>query len=258
MIFREAKEFNFKALQAFNESGLPRTFKAAATSTGYEIQMYDIIGSEETNSSTFAAALTEAGGGPVTIRLSSPGGSVFDGWTIYNQLRAYDGDTTVIVDGVAASIASCIALGAKTVLTSDTSMWMVHNAWKLTVGNASELRAEADVLDKIDENLAAIYAAKSGREPADWAAMMQAETWFTSAEAIKAGLADRISDAGPKKESRKALIDEMAIGILTVKDTRANLDIYTSDVIDQQTPENAVDTHARELRVRRAKAVQYN
>lgn len=225
-------DFSARAIEAFKASGLPQTFKVASNteSTGVEIQVYDIIGTDETNATTFAAALESANGAPVTIRLSSPGGNCFEGWTMFNSLRNYAGPTTVVVDGVCASIASVIALGADTVQTAETSLWMVHNAWLLTVGNAADLRAQATTLDKIDGNLRAIYSAKTKTDPQMWADKMAAETWFTADEALAIGLVDAI--AVPKKaEPSKAKasdsktyaeIDaaEIICGISTVNEVR--------------------------------------
>lgn len=117
---------------------------------------------------------------------------------MYNALRNYRGDTTVIVDGVAASIASVIALGAKKVLTQPRSMWMIHNAWLGVMGNSHELRAAADTLEKIDQNLVSIYANKTGQSRTVCADMMERETWFTSEEAMAVGLVDGIAETPPQ------------------------------------------------------------
>lgn len=198
-------DFSARAIEAFKASGLPQTFNVVrnAVSTGVEIQVYDIIGTDETNATTFAAALEAANGAPVAIRLSSPGGSVFEGLTMMNSLKNYSGPTTVIVDGVCASIASVIALGADTVQTAENSLWMVHNAWLLTLGNAADLRDTATTLDKIDGNLRAIYAAKTKTDPQMWADIMAKETWFTADEAMAIGLVDAIA-VPMKKEAPKA------------------------------------------------------
>lgn len=194
-------EFSAKIIEAFNKTGLPQLFQASTTSNGVEILMYDIIGSPECNGKVFAETLDAAAGAPLTIRLSSPGGNVFVGWEMYNSLKNYAGDSTVIVDGVCASIASIVALGADHVLTQDTSLWMIHNAWLGTTGNANELRDSAAILDKIDGNLRDVYAAKTGKPAELWAEYMANETWFSSSEAVEIGLVDSIAKAAPKATS---------------------------------------------------------
>jgi ATP-dependent protease ClpP protease subunit len=189
------KHFNPEALAKFAATGLPQGFKSANTPAGVEIQIYDIIGTEDCNEVSFSDALANAGGADVTIRLNSPGGSVFSGWAMFNALKEYAGQSTVIVDGVAASSASIVALGADKVLTQETSLWMVHNGWTITAGNADELRASAEILDKIDDNMKRIYAAKTNTDPETWVAIMANETWFSSSEAVKIGLADGIYEA---------------------------------------------------------------
>jgi ATP-dependent protease ClpP protease subunit len=197
-------DINARALDLFHATGLPQTFQASQTDNGMEIQMYDVIGSVETNAKTFSDALDLADGCPVTIRLSSPGGSVFDGWAMYNTLKEYGGETTCVVDGVCASIASVIALAADTVRTQSASMWMVHNAWLATIGNSQELRDTANTLDKIDVTLAGIYADKTNSDATRWADLMAKETWFTSDEALAAGLVDEVIPPAKPAKGAKA------------------------------------------------------
>ena len=202
MITKPLKEYSAKAMREFVNSELPKSFTAAQAGNGYEMTIYDVIGSDQTNAATFSEALAEADGAPITIRLSSPGGNVFEGLAMYNSLKNYEGDSTVVVDGVCASIATVFALGANRVLTQDASLWMAHCSWLLTVGNATDLRAEADTLEKIDGNLASIYASKTGQDAAAWRVMMSMETWFTSAEALAIGLVDGIAES-PAKPAAK-------------------------------------------------------
>lgn len=240
-------EFSAKIIEAFNKTGLPQLFQASTTSNGLEILMYDIIGSPECNGKVFAETLDAAAGAPLTIRLSSPGGNVFVGWEMYNTLKNYSGDSTVIVDGVCASIASIVALGADHVLTQDTSLWMIHNAWLGTTGNANELRDSADILDKIDANLRDIYAAKTGKAPEVWAEYMSAETWFSSSEAVAIGLVDKIAEAQPK-----AAVTIQPLNADTINEIRESLQLehvgqlFRSIQADKMKMERA-------LRVRRAK-----
>lgn len=132
----------------------------------------------------------------LTVRLNSPGGDYFEGVAIYNALRNHAAQVVVQVDGLAASAASVIAMAGDRLVMGRGTQLMIHNARTLAMGTAPDLRATADLLAKIDGDIAEFYAAKSGRaDLAAWRAAMDAETWYTAAEALAAGLADEIAAA---------------------------------------------------------------
>jgi ATP-dependent Clp protease protease subunit len=125
----------------------------------------------------------------VRVRLNSPGGDVFAGVAIANAIR--ERELPVIVDGVAASIASVIAASSPRVTMAAGAFLMIHRAWTQSVGNGDDMRETGAVLDKLDAMMAAIYSRKSGSGNADsWRAIMAAETWYSAAEAVDSGLAD--------------------------------------------------------------------
>ncbi|MGI5286634.1 head maturation protease, ClpP-related [Nonomuraea polychroma] len=128
----------------------------------------------------------------LTVRVNSPGGSVFQGVAIGNALRAHPASVTVRVEGLAASIASVIALAGDRLIMAPNSMFMIHDASGATWGDAAELRKMAEILDKISDNIADAYAAKAGGTRAEWRERMLAETWYTAEEAVEAGLADEL------------------------------------------------------------------
>lgn len=133
----------------------------------------------------------------VILRINSPGGEVFEGISILNMLRAHKASVTAVVDGLAASAASVIAAGCDETVMSPGTQMMIHSPWTFTLGNAAELRKDADRLDGIESSLIEIYQAKAG--DADWSALLAEETWYTAAEAVDAHLADRVAvipDAG--------------------------------------------------------------
>lgn len=131
--------------------------------------------------------------GDVTVRISSGGGDVYEGIDLMNALKNHDGKVTVIVESLAASAASFIAVGgADRVLMRPSSELMIHRAWTLTEGNADDARKTLADLERQDNKLAAIYAAKAGGEIHDWLDAMSAETWYTAEEAVAAGLADAV------------------------------------------------------------------
>jgi ATP-dependent protease ClpP protease subunit len=133
----------------------------------------------------------------IILRINSPGGEVFEGVSILNMLRAHKASVTAVVDGLAASAASVIAAGCDETVMSPGTQMMIHSPWTFDYGNAGDLRKTADRLDGIEASLIEIYQAKAG--DADWKQLLADETWYTAAETVTAGLADRVAvipDAG--------------------------------------------------------------
>jgi ATP-dependent protease ClpP protease subunit len=131
------------------------------------------------------------------VRVNSPGGSVFEGIAIANALRAHPANVTVQVDGLAASIASVIAMAGDRIEMAPNSMLMIHEASGVCMGDAAEMDKMSEVLGMISANIANAYAARTGGDPADWRAAMQAETWYLPDAAVEAGLADVALSAVP-------------------------------------------------------------
>lgn len=164
-----------------------------------EILMYGPIGEdfwEPENSITAKSIMSQLADmtGDVTVRISSGGGDVYAGIDIMNALKNYDGgEVTVIVESLAASAASFIAVGgADRVLMRASSELMIHRAWTWAEGNADEVAKTLKDLERQDTKLANIYAAKAGGTVEDWLAAMSDETWYTADEAVAAGLADEV------------------------------------------------------------------
>lgn len=183
-----------------NRTPLPRVsakvrVEAAAASDTAEIMLYDEIGFWGITANDFISSLNAISAPKLTVRINSPGGDVFDGLAIYNALKEYPGEVTTKIEGLAASAASFIALAGKRCLMAENSLLMCHRAWGMSIGNSSDMLETATILEKIDNQLAGIYAAKSGKLAADCMAMMAGEgkndgTWFDAAEAKAWGLVD--------------------------------------------------------------------
>lgn len=139
--------------------------------------------------------------GPITLRINSPGGDVFAARAVQAAMEAHDGEIVAHVDGYAASAASLIAVAADRCVMAQGAFMMIHKAWTIGVGNADDMLASAELLEKIDGTLADTYAAKAGGEAAAFAEMMRAETWFTAQEAVDAKLADEITAKAPKSQA---------------------------------------------------------
>ena len=168
---------------------------AASGEKKTEVMIFDEIGLWGITAKDFATALKEIPEDhAITVRINSPGGSVFDGYAIFNSLKARAANVTTRIEGLAASMASVIALAGSKVTAAANSIVMIHNPWSGVSGDSEDLRKMADLLDKLTGQLVGIYAAKTGLPEADVRAAMDAETWFTGAEAKEWGLVDEVTD----------------------------------------------------------------
>ena len=160
----------------------------AQANNEYDIYLYDVIGFPFIEAQDLLYQIPK-NAKQVNLHINSPGGDVFEGMAIYNFFASHQADVSVMVDGLAASSASLIAMSGKTRRMAKASFMMIHNPWSMMVGDAQELRKEADLLDKISDTFADAYAEQSGKSKKEVLSLMQAETWFQPEEAIQAGLA---------------------------------------------------------------------
>jgi ATP-dependent Clp endopeptidase proteolytic subunit ClpP len=130
----------------------------------------------------------------LTIRINSPGGDVFEGQAIYSLLKAHKAKKTVYVDGLAASIASVIAMAGDEIIIPENALMMVHNPWGCMCGTADEMRQAADAMDKFTESIVAVYVRRTGKDLETVQQLMDEETWMTGAEAVELGFADRMTE----------------------------------------------------------------
>lgn len=169
----------------------------------HEIVIRGTIGFDsEATAEHLGAALAAANGGDVIIMLSSPGGFVFEGLEMANQIRRHPGATTVRVNGLAASMASFLAVMGDTLEVEDNAVFMIHNTWGFAVGNHNDLRETADLFESLTDIIAKALAKKSGTPLEDIKALMDAETWLFGDEIEAAGFADRTLTAGDGAEDK--------------------------------------------------------
>lgn len=133
----------------------------------------------------------------IKLFINSPGGSIIDGMALYNLLSSVRNKLTVEIIGLAASMASIVALAGKDrpVMAEGTYL-MIHNPWTVAIGDAEEMKKNAEILDKMKGELVNIYAAKSALTPEEISSMMDEETWLTAQEAVDMGLASEVKDYG--------------------------------------------------------------
>lgn len=162
-----------------------------------EILLYDEIGEDPffgggVSAKQFVQDVQAVTTPELHLRINSPGGNVFEGITMLNALRRSKAKVTAYVDGLAASAASVVAMGADEVVMSRNAEMMIHEASGIVMGNSADMQQMADLLSQSSDNLASVYADKAGGTVKQWRDAMAAETWYTDKEAVAAGLADRV------------------------------------------------------------------
>ncbi len=172
------------------------------------LYLYDVIDPYfGVSAMSFAAALMPLrDAASITLRINSPGGDVFEGRTIASLLSDFADRLTVQVDGLAASAATTVALAGGKLRMAPGSMFMIHNAWTYCVGNKNDLLARASLLEKVDGELIAEYAAKSGQSVETVTAWMNAETWMSADETVANGFAQSVGTADPEEEAEEPAV----------------------------------------------------
>lgn len=143
-------------------------------------------------------------GGTLVLRVNCPGGDVFAMQAIMNALRAASERGVRLVgqvDGVAASAATGILAVCDEVIMGAGTQYMIHNSQGMAMGDRNELRALADLMEKVDGGMLEAYMAKSGKPEAAIRGWMDAETWFTAEQAVDNGFADRVNASGKKAKA---------------------------------------------------------
>ncbi len=172
-----------------------------------EIKIYDVIDEYWGVSGAGFIEELEALGNVniIKVRISSPGGSVEEGFLIYNALKDHKARINVIIDSKAYSMASVIAMAGDHIQMSENATFMVHNPWTFTYGEANELRKTADILDKLKNNLARAYRKQTGHSFDEISSLMDAETWMEAEEALEQGFIDEIITHGEPIEPTQDL-----------------------------------------------------
>ena len=141
-----------------------------------------------------------AGDGDISVWINSPGGDCVAAAQIYNMLKDYKGKVTIMIDGLAASAASVIAMAGDTVLMSPVSMMMIHNPATMAFGDHTEMKKTIDMLDEVKESIINAYEIKSGLPRDKISKLMDQETWMNANKAIELGLADGLIENKDNKE----------------------------------------------------------
>lgn len=213
-----------------------------------DIYIFDYIGYWDISARRFINELKALDVDKINLHINSPGGLVFDGIAIQNSLKHHKAKVTVYIDGLAASIASVIALAGDEVRIADNAYVMIHNPASIVWGEAKDMLKEAEVLNKIADGIAGDYSRKMGVTPAEAREMMDEETWWLGQEAVDSGFADltftgtaaaaefdiqRVSAKAPAAVLERFSKSPSPDGQLKPKEANA----MTKDVKDQKTPD---------------------
>lgn len=173
----------------------PANIVASVNEDEAEIVLYDEIGGWwGVTAEQFRQELAGISAKTIHLRINSPGGSVFEALAMYNALREHEARVISHVDGLAASAATVVVLGADEVHMAANAFFMIHEPWVLSMGNADQLRKDADLLDKITGSIVGMYRQKTQASDDEVREWMEAETWFTAEEAKAAGFVDLIDN----------------------------------------------------------------
>jgi len=205
----------------FTANAKKGSFRADASEN--VIELYDMICSSDAEAEWFGGVSLQGFSkalrgmnGTTHLRINSPGGDVFAGVGMAQLMREYSakaGNKLVAhVDGYAASAASIVAIAADQVIMAPASMMMIHKAWTWGIGNSDDLLETANLLEKIDGQLADSYAGKGNKTAAEFLAMMSAESWLTPQEALDCGLCDELAPEADKSAKNSVAWDLSAFG----------------------------------------------
>lgn len=182
----------------FNKERREKSFQIRNKSaTNAEIILYGAIGESffddavsAKNFSNELASLPKTVN-QIDVRVNSPGGDVFDGVTIYNRLKQHSAKVTVHIDGLAASIASIIALAGDEIIMGEGALYMIHLPWTFSMGDRNDLENTINRLLDVEEQLLSIYSRKTGLDRLEVKKMLEDETWLDADEALEMGFVDK-------------------------------------------------------------------
>ena len=212
----------------------------------YKIYLYDTdtdcIGSGSLSSSSVQAQLEAAAGQDVEVHISSVGGSAFDAIAIYDLLKKYPGNLTTYVDALAASAASIVAMGGKTIVMSKYALLMIHKPMVGTGGNADELLKDVQMLNVVQSRLAQIYMDKTGLDGITINSLINAVTWLSADQALDLGFIDQVEDYATDITNTAIIKNYITIApaayqrcINKILTKKSNMNIENKELIEKTT-----------------------
>lgn len=186
--------------------GASSWYRMDAEGDSAEIFLYDGIGLFGVEPEQFISSLNSLDAKEITLRINSPGGNVFDGTTIYNALLRHRAKIHTKIDGIAASMASVIALAGDTIEIAENAFFMIHKPWSVVVGDADDMRKEVEILDKLEDSAVGVYDRNSDLSADEIRAAMKEETWYSASEAKDAGFVDTIYVGDDEEMSARLML----------------------------------------------------
>jgi ATP-dependent Clp endopeptidase proteolytic subunit ClpP len=233
-----------------------------------DVYIYDEIGFWGTRASDFVKEIRQIKN-DIILHINSPGGQVFDGLAIYNSLKAHTSKVTTKIEGIAASMASIIALAGETIEMAENSMFMIHNPLVNVTGDSEELRKNAELLDRIKEQIVNIYVSHSNLSADEIGSLMDQETWLTAKEAKEKGFINSIVDnvvvsnnfghqfegkqeyqEWIKNNKREENMEELfeVLGVKDKAEAVVKIDSLTTEVTALRTKNQKLETEVKDLR----------
>lgn len=158
---------------------------------------------------------------PIDFRINTAGGLVWEGMAIKTLIDGWKGKKTGSIDGMAASVGSWLLCNKDIELRAPRHAQMfIHPAWGLVMGNAADMRSEADNLEKTTGQIAEIYSRKTGKPVSEWLSLMEANSLFTAEEANKLGLIDKLTDEEPISNFSAIQVRNMKAKLATLNSLR--------------------------------------
>ena len=226
----------------------PSTMNNNNTTQPYKIYLYDTdqdcIGSGTLSSSYIQYQLEAAAGQDVEVHISSVGGSAFDAIAIYDLLKKYPGTVTTYIDALAASAASVVAMGGKTVVMSKYALLMIHKPMVGSGGNADELLKDVQMLNVVQQRLAQIYVDKTGLDGVTVNSLINSVTWLSADQALDLGFIDTIEDYSAditnstlikNYTSAAPAVYQRCINKLLTKNSNNNMNMENQQLIEKTT-----------------------
>lgn len=202
----------FRASKAANRGPKnlgPGSVRINAADDSAEIYIYGDIGGwwDGVQPEEIAKEIADLDVGTLNVHVNSGGGIVFDGMAIYNAFAAHSANVVMHIEGIAASIASVIVMAGDEIRIGESANLMIHKPWSFVVGDATDMRSEADILDNLEQGIVDIYAARTEQDDETLKTLMSAETWMRGQQAVDEGFADAVipNKKKEKKAARSAL-----------------------------------------------------
>ncbi|HEX6968901.1 MAG TPA: head maturation protease, ClpP-related [Micromonosporaceae bacterium] len=201
------------------------------------IWLYDEVGLFGVGAAEFTKDLRNIRADTIDLHINSPGGDVFDGVTIMNALKNHPARVNVHVDGLAASAASFIMMAGDSISIARNAQVMVHEGHAVCAGDSRDMRKCADLLDKVSDNIADVYAQRTGHTVEHWRDIMREETWYTADEAVQAGLADKVSGA-----TKPTNTWDLSVFMFAGRDKAPDpFEVWAKAVVDSTDPDPTID-----------------